>query len=110
MYPKLKAPDLEYRAKLTELAYADTSTYHLMAQFTNASNKIDNAPHPLANWYVIDGLSKALLGGQRPTEGSAWENIPAEDIRSSALLLLTEHDALLQQLGANTTKGTILVN
>ena len=110
LYPKLKAPDLEYRAKLTELAYADTSTYHLMAQFTNASNKIDNAPHPLANWYVIDGLSKALLGGQRPTEGSAWENIPAEDIRSSALLLLTEHDALLQQLGANTTKGTILVN
>jgi hypothetical protein len=107
LYPNLKAPDLEYRAKLTELVYAEESSYALLTQFTNAASNTDKAPHPLANWHVINNLSAVLLDGQLPIDGSLWADVPVQDIKTTALRLLNEHDALLQQLGANTTQGTI---
>jgi len=107
LYPQLKAPDLEYRAKLTELVYAEEAVYDLLARFTATANKIDNAPHPLANWYVIDGMSKALLEGQRSADVTAWQNIPIAEIMRAAMELLDEHDQALQQQNAETTEGII---
>jgi hypothetical protein len=52
LYPELQPADLEYRGKLTELAYSEEGIYRLLEQFTKAANRVENAPHPLANWYV----------------------------------------------------------
>lgn len=108
LYPELKAPDLEYRGKLTELAFAETGLYQQLAQFSGGANKIDNAPHPLANWYVVDGLSRLLLDGIAPTNASAWEAVAKEKIRKVARALLKEHDHALKKAGAKTTEGVIV--
>ena len=107
LYPELQASDLEYRGKLTELAFSNEGTYGLVSYFSNAANKVPDAPHPLANWYVMNGLSKYLFAGKIPGEASAWEDIPKENIRQTALLLLEEHDTALAEQGALTTRGVI---
>ncbi len=107
LYPELKAPDLEYRGKLTELAFAEEGLYQQLAQFTSGANKIDNAPHPLANWYIVDGLSRLLLDGNPPADASAWQAVPKDKIRKAARRLLKEHDQALKKQGAKTTEGVI---
>ena len=107
LYPDLQASDLEYRGKLTELAFSETDIYQLLTHFFNSANRVENAPHPLANWYVIDGLSKNLLDGEWPADAKDWESIPKESIRKAVRRLLDEHDAALVDLGASTATGVI---
>ena len=107
LYPELQASDLEYRGKLTELAFSEEGTYGLLTHFFNAANRVENAPHPLANWYVIDGLSRHLLDGELPADATAWASIPKEEIRNAARRLLDEHDSTLADLGRKTTTGVI---
>jgi hypothetical protein len=107
IYPELQPADLEYRGKLTELVYSEEGTYRLLAQFTKAANRVENAPHPLANWYVVDGLSRHLLDGKLPAVAGAWESIPKEKIREAARRLLEEHDNKLADLGPSTAKGIV---
>jgi hypothetical protein len=107
LYPELQPADLEYRGKLTELAYSEEGTYRLLEQFTKAANRVENAPHPLANWYVVEGLSELLPDGKWPADASAWESIPKEQIRQAARRLLENHDSKLADLGPSTTKGIV---
>ena len=107
LYPELQASDLEYRGKLTELAFSEERTYGLLAYFHNAANRVENSPHPLANWYVIEGLSVLLLDGKWPADASDWESIPKEQIRQAARRLLEKHDSKLADLGPMTAKGIV---
>ena len=107
LYPELQPADLEYRGKLTELAFSEEGTYQLLKQFTKGANRVENAPHPLANWYVVEGLSELLLDGQWPAEAGSWESIPKEQIRQAARHLLENHDSKLADLGPTNTKGVI---
>jgi hypothetical protein len=107
LYPELQPADLEYRGKLTELAYSEEGIYRLLKQFTKAANRIENAPHPLANWYVVEGLSRHLLDGTYPADAGAWESIPRDQIRAAARRLLEEHDNKLADLGPLTAKGIV---
>jgi hypothetical protein len=107
LYPELQAADLEYRGKLTELAYSEEGTYQLLEQFTKASNRVVDAPHPLANWYVVEGLSGLLPNAEWPADSSAWESIPKERIRQAARRLLESHDKKLAELGPSTAKGIV---
>jgi hypothetical protein len=107
LYPELQPADLEYRGKLTELAYSEEGIYGLLQQFTKGGNRVANAPHPLANWYVVEGLSRHLLDGKRPVDADAWESIPKDKIREAARRLLEEHDKKLSSLGPSTAKGIV---
>ena len=107
LYPELQPADLEYRGKLTELAYSEEATYRLLEKFTRAANRVENAPHPLANWHVVDGLSRHLLEGQHPADARAWESISKEQIRQAARRLLEEHDAMLAEVDPKTARGVI---
>ena len=107
LYPELQPADLEYRGKLTELAYSEEGIYRLLEQFTKAANRVENAPHPLANWYVVEGLSELLPDGEWPAEASAWESVPKEQIRQAARRLLQIHDNKLADLGPSTAKGVV---
>lgn len=107
LYPELQPADLEYRGKLTELAYSEEGTYRLLEQFTRAANRVENAPHPLANWYVVEGLSELLPEGKWPADASAWESVPKERIRQAARRLLEIHDDKLADLGPSTAKGIV---
>ena len=107
LYPELQPADLEYRGKLTELAYSEEGTYRLLEQFTKAANRVENAPHPLANWYVVEGISELLPDGKWPADASAWESIPKEEIRQAARRLLENHDDKLADLGPSTARGIV---
>jgi hypothetical protein len=107
LYPELQPADLEYRGKLTELAYSEEGVYPLLEQFTKAANRVENAPHPLANWYVVEGLSRHLLDGERPADAGAWESIPKDQIREAARRLLEEHDGMLADSGPRNAKGVV---
>ena len=107
LYPELQPADLEYRGKLTELAYSEEATYGLLKQFTGGANRVENAPHPLANWYVVEGLAELLLDGKLPADASGWEAVPKEQIRQAARRLLEDHDSTLADLGPSTARGIV---
>ena len=69
---------------------------------------MDDAPHPLANWYLVKEMSAHFFDGVTPQDPTAWEQIPKDQIRSYANELLSQHDAALTELGAETTTGIIL--
>ena len=106
-YPNLEQPDLEYRAKLTELVYAVEDRMRVLTLFTRHAAKIDNAPHPLANWHVINDLTRELLDGNWPDDPEIWSEIPVENIQAAARKLLDQHNQRLLEEGARTTKGII---
>lgn len=108
LYPNLGQPDLEYRAKLTELVYTKTDWLRLLMTFTAHAAKVDNSPHALANWYVVTNMSRALLGADWPESPDAWQSISVEDVNQAARKLLDKHSAILDGEGAKTTTGVIL--
>jgi hypothetical protein len=59
-FPKLEQPDLEYRAKLTEIVLSETSTHELLATFAANAGDSRDAPHAWANGQVIANLRAAL--------------------------------------------------
>lgn len=109
LFPKLQASDLEYRAKLTELIYAKEGQAGLLAHFRSSANKIPNAPHPLANWYLIEGLTKQLFDEKSPLEQKQWDQLNADQIKNAAKRLYEEHEAKLVKLGSATTVGVISI-
>ena len=60
LFPKLKQPELEYRAKLTELIYADKTLYDLIEKFKTQGENTRVSPHAFANYHVYNNL-KAYL-------------------------------------------------
>ncbi|ANM29158.1 hypothetical protein ABI59_05445 [Acidobacteria bacterium Mor1] len=99
-FPKLESADLEYRAKLTELAFAETRLNHLLERFHRGGVEGSTSPHPRANWQVMRDLAE-LLGGDADTDGW-WENTPADRIHQAARRLLERHAAALEQAGPDT--------
>ena len=107
VFPKLRGTDLEYRAKLTELAFADGELPHLLKKFTAQAERDSSAPHPRANWQVVNDLSAALLDGAWPDDPDVWRKLSAETIRLTAATLLDAHTQALKEAGAESTTGII---
>jgi len=107
LFPNLSGADLEYRAKLTELIFADETLYSLLQKFTRNAANLPGSSHPLANWHVINDLSQTFFGGQWQEDPEAWKQIAKEEIKEKARALLEAHTRALQGLGAETTTGTI---
>lgn len=107
VFPKLRGVDLEYRAKLTELAFADGELSHLLKKFAAQAKRDSSTPHPRANWQVVNDLSAALLDGVWPDDPDVWRTLPAETIRHTAATLLDAHTKALKEAGAESTTGII---
>jgi hypothetical protein len=100
LYPELGQVDLEYRAKLTELVYADTTVGNLLAHFAGQASPDPAAPHAFASHAVV-----ADLRAWRPDDPAMW---PREELRAAARALLARHDEALLAAGAGTTEGVIV--
>jgi hypothetical protein len=112
-FPKLEQPELEYRAKLTEIALSDTTTHSLIANFSRRTLRDRSVPHSFANHCVARDMTKAVFGGgpgagAGPGDGAGdparWAGVPAERLRREARRLLEESDARLDRLGAAKTE------
>ena len=94
-FPKLAEPDLEYRAKLTELALAHDAQAELLAMFAAGAKRDRALPHPFADWWVMRRLGERLGGDD-------WKTWKPDDVRAAAAAELAAHTALLQARGAAT--------
>jgi hypothetical protein len=87
-FPQLEQPELEYRAKLAEIAVSETTTAELLSRFAGLGGDSRAAPHAFANRQVT-----AALQGTAP-----------ERVREAARRKLLESTATLARLGPATTR------
>jgi len=103
VFPKLSGCDLEYRAKLVELTYADVSLYNLISFFIKNSNYDKNNPHSYAAFCMMRDMSKKIFNeNETITDNERWKEIPKEKINAAAKELLFEHTKNLHSAGAET--------
>ena len=108
MFPKLEQTDLEYRAKLTELAFAKETLYRLIGRFAyRANDNQKSPPHSRANHAVIADLSKKLMGRPIVKSIDEWREFDSDRINAAARQLLNEHTARLKKEGAPNVRGVI---
>jgi len=90
-YPGLTAPDLEYRAKLTELAFADKTLRSLLDDFTDRSADNRSSPHALANHRVTTALWSELNGSAPRLGEGSWTVLDVAEVNRAARRLLKRH-------------------
>jgi hypothetical protein len=107
-FPKLEQPELEYRAKLVELAEARETVHALVERFASQTGESRSAPHNFANLKVIADLSASIFGSGSPvTDERRWARIPVKDINSAATALLKRNTEQLVSLGAETASQVL---
>jgi hypothetical protein len=87
-FPGLPAADLEYRAKLTELAFASGTLRSLLEEFTARGVADSEAPHAAANFRVTHDVYRELYGRTFHGDGDAWMTLDATRVQQAARRLL----------------------
>jgi hypothetical protein len=93
--PGLPSVELEYRAKLTEIAFTSLTLHGLLDDFTNQSAPTPESPHAYANYRVTRDLYQAMYGEQLPEAGSPWQNVNAAAANRAARKLLRKNTEAL---------------
>lgn len=91
-YPRLSSADLEYRAKLVELALSLETQATLMQSFVVQARRDKSLPHAFASYWLVERL-RARLGHL------AWTKQPPSAVRQAALAELAAHSNLLNDQG-----------
>lgn len=95
-FPGLGEADMEYRAKLTELAFAGPSARDILRRFAVEGNRDGASAHALANERVAQDLYRELLGRPLPEVLDPW-TLPGPDrINAAARRLLERNTRALQ--------------
>lgn len=95
-FPALdRQEELEYRAKLVELAVGRTTVYDLLDSFAgNVSNDV-SVPHSYANGRVVRDMRQRLYPDV--SEAPVWREVSLERINAAASDLLREDTARLEE-------------
>ena len=96
LFPQLQEADLEYRAKLTELAFAEERLHELLEVFQSGAERESLLPHPIANWHVIAELSEKLLGKPWPEGAQPWAPFSSQEIHDAARDLIERNTSALE--------------
>lgn len=99
LFPNLSSPDLEYRAKLTELSLARKMLYKLIAFFISNANYNSDNGHSIANYSAIRDLSRLLFHVEFEKDLNQWNKISIKKINSTAYKILQTNTKLLKQKG-----------
>ncbi len=99
LFPELSSTDLEYRAKLVELAMADKTLYRTISFFISNADSSSSNPHTAANYFVIRDLSRSLFRKEFVTDPVQWEGVPANIINKESGLLLESNTGELMSIG-----------
>ena len=94
-FPGLSNPDLEYRAKLTELSMANSTLFSLLQFFIFNSNSKSTDGHQLSNYYVIRDLSRKFFNKDLQENIDEWKKINPDLIRKTSYEILLENNATL---------------
>ncbi len=108
-YPKLEQADLEYRAKLTELALAKESLFRVINTFIENSKNDKTQAHAFANYTVVKNLSDELFNKNYVDDIEDWKKLAPKKVSKSAIQLLKTHTKRLKSKGASIVE-TIIIN
>lgn len=97
IFPDLENDHLEYRAKLTELSIADSTTFDLIEFFINNSGKDSEVPHFRANYKLIHQLSKKLFNTDFETDMDRWRKSGVSGINKVAYQILKNDTEVLKK-------------
>jgi hypothetical protein len=87
-FPGLSSADLEYRAKLTELAFASKTLRRLLEDFTGKAAPNPGSPHAEANDRVVRDVYRALHGTELADGEGVWMTLDAGKVNRVARRLL----------------------
>ncbi len=87
-FPEMPPAELEYRAKLTELAFAHQSLGSVLSGFAAKAADDPESPHAMANHRVIRDLYHALHDEGLPAGFDGWDALNGARINRAALDLL----------------------
>jgi len=94
-FPGLSSAELEYRAKLTELAFASNTLRRLLDDFSAKGAPNPDSPHAEANWRVVRAVYEALYG-EEPVGDVSWAAVDVGRVNRVARRLLAEDTARLE--------------
>jgi hypothetical protein len=98
MYPSLQQPELEFRAKLTELSCADKILYEKLEQFLAVRNETNrNTPHALGNYFVTQVLSRDLFEKELESDITKWKELDKVEINDAAKRILKANNSYLEK-------------
>lgn len=87
-YPDMESTELEYRAKLTELAFANRTLQRVLDDFTEKAAQNPDSPHAMANWRVVRDMHWALYGEELPENFTEWGRLDSGKVNRLARRLL----------------------
>ena len=104
-FPKLQQPELEYRAKLTEIVFSKKSTHDLIIEFARRAGQNRSVPHHFADYWVAKNLSGRVFNVNKLVrEASKWRNVSANQLRTQAKYLLKQNDVHLRRIGQKSVE------
>lgn len=102
-FPELRQADLEYRAKLAELATAREIIYELIETFiTRADNNMDY-PHPYAQYCVIRDISRKIFDQEFVSDTEKWKKVDYPTLNSVSVELIKQHTRSLKGISYLTS-------
>lgn len=101
-FPNLSGADLEYRAKLVELIYAEETFDNLISSFIKNASSEGRNPHAFGGYAVIRDLSRVLFRKDFVSDIRSWKKISTDRTKKESENLLKEHTKELKEAGANT--------
>jgi hypothetical protein len=87
-FPGLSSEELEYRAKLTELAFASSTLRRVPEDFAAKGEANPESPHAAANWWVVWDVYRALYGKEYDGVDGAWMTVDVGRVNRVARRLL----------------------
>ena len=99
-YPDMESTELEYRAKLTELAFANSTLQRVLDDFTEKAAQNPDSPHAMANWRVVRDMYWALYGEELPENFTQWGHLDSGKVNRLARQLLALNTQTHQAAGS----------
>lgn len=90
-YPDMDTTELEYRAKLTELAFASGDLQRIWNDFRAKAAENPDSPHAMANWRVVRDVKRVLDRRQDASAHTRDEPIDARRLNEAARQLLQDN-------------------
>lgn len=87
-YPDMDPTELEYRSKLTELAFANRTLPRILEDFTDKAAENPASPHAMANWRVVRDLHWQLHGQEMPKTFENWNGVRIGRVNRAARIML----------------------
>ena len=97
LYPGLEEAHLEYRAKLTELAFANTTVSALLRNFAENGDASSESAHAEANYRVSRDIYREIFAQEMPQHLDPWNTLGPSRVAPAAIRLLQRDTERLQQ-------------